>query len=80
VTETADIARTKAELDALCDSYAEQITKVQEIFAEITLKIIALPEKHGFEGMKLGLELMPRIHRTQREAAAVMNTAAGPVN
>jgi hypothetical protein len=81
VTDTLDIAQTKAELDSLCDSYAEQIAKVQQTFAEITLKIIALPQKHGFEGMKLGLELMPRLHQIQRDAAAVINAASGkPAN
>jgi len=76
VTDAPDIEQTKAELDALCDAYSEQIAKVQETFAKITLKIIALPKKHGLDGMKLGLKLTPRLHRIQRDGAAVFRACS----
>ena len=66
-----DLERKKAELETLCDEYVHHMSKVIETFAVIAERLRALA-KFGPAGMQVGLDVMPRILKIQKEYTQVL--------
>jgi hypothetical protein len=79
--EAAELAHKKAELEKLCDEYLQQANKLLETFSEITNEIFAL-KKYGVAGIRVGIELMPRIRQIQNQLLLAVDagTSEKPAN